>query len=209
MPSSYSVAPCLGFQHRLFTFVGLFSLTFLLLFTLGCGEKPKSQSVVNEEDPEGDFDWVMKRLARRLRPISGGGLNMTDRKITHKLSPPDEKNPHYTATVTVLTKISFLHSKRQTKKAEEKELAEKKTQAELFDPLANDPRTRKEGSERHGLVDIPGTGSRVTGASAASTSMQNLEEESIFHLEYIQGHWQLTEQPEKESQQEWFEYALQ
>jgi len=117
------------------------------------------------------------------------------------LFPPSAENPAYTARVTVTTETFFLHAKRSsTKDIKPKQATE--PAPKFKDPLA-DP-----SDELNKLIDIPGTGPRAPSAAAARIDPLNMETKTVFEMAYVQGHWQLTQQPKLKHEQLWFKYAF-
>jgi len=169
-------------------------------FSCGCADQP-SVAVV-QEDPAGEFEWGMTRLQRALRlfrPSGVDGLNVTERKVEYELIPPDDQNSNYTARVTIVSETSFLHGKRLLQK-EEKSAAQ--AALEFEDPLA------EETDEYRKLIELPGTGPQAPAVAPTRIEPRSLDSKTVFELAYVQGHWKLTQTPEKKHEQLWFEYAF-
>jgi len=187
----------------------LFCLAVTLLFgsgfSSGCGGSkadPPSTAVVHE-DPAGEFEWGMTRLKRALRlfrPSGGDGLSVK-RKVEHELIPPNDKNAHFTARVTVFSKASFLHAKRKPKENKKPDAAQNEKSA-FEDPLA------EKDDEFSKYIDIPGTGPQESIGRAIQIKPRQLDSKSVFDLAYVDGHWKLTKTPEKKYEQLWFDYAF-
>ena len=199
-----------GSQRYALVLLSFFCLAAVFVFAVGCGgPNANQQQAVNKEDPEGDFKWVIRRLDRILRPSRGGGLKVTQPKVEHEIFRPSGEKPYYTARVKVVTEVAFLHKQRQTKKKEIEEPEETKEPGALdplvegTDGLADFGKMDELGS----LVEISGRGAPAPAAATVET--RRMTSEAVFNLEYIEGRWRLTEQPEDEHQRDWFKYALQ
>ena len=175
----------------------------MTLLTSGCGSPaPSEQQAETKTDPEGEFEWGMRRLDRALRVFKPSGVNgmSVTRELNHKLFPPGDQNPNYTAHVTVSSKTLFLHAKR-IRKANENPSANQQEKSEIEDPYA-------EKLTVPDLVDIPGTGSQAPVAAPTRIEPRTIESETLFELVYSEGRWKLSNQPELEHEQLWFEYAF-
>jgi len=176
-----------------------------LMFAVGCGgtvANPKQAAPISEA-PLKEFEWGMKRLERALqlyRPGGSKGLNITDRKLDSQLFPPNDENPTYRARVTITTEIAFMHGRRKsTKEGESNEAPDESP--EIDDPFA------EKSDDWDQLIDSPGTGPRAS-AAAARIETRSLENETIFDMAYVEGHWRLVRQPELKHEQLWFKYAF-
>ncbi len=181
---------------------GCLCLAAIFAGTIGCGsgsDKPPTNVV--QEDPVGEFEWGMTRLKRALRisrPNGSDGVSISARKVVYKLNPPDDKTPHYTASITITSEASFLHAQRKVK---EKEKAKAEKESDISDPLADKDDYTK-------FVDIPGAGPQAPGVAIPILESPTIENKSIFEMAYLNGHWMLTQTPEEKHEQLWFEYAF-
>lgn len=187
-------------------FSSSFAFFLILAATLGCSNQDanKESLAVVEEDPEGEFAWGMERLERTLRlhrPTGAEGI-ITTSTLEHELTPPDDDNPRYTARVTILTKSSFMHGRREFKK-EIKQIKERK--ALEFEDLLDS----KKKDEPIEIVDIPGAGPQASTEFVPSVESRSLDKKTVFDLVYRDGRWQLTKQPELKHELLWFKYAFQ
>ena len=182
-----------------------FFLATMLVTAVGCSDNKSDsrQTVGDQQDPEGEFEWAMTRLERALRqsrPTSTEGL-VTTRDLEYELFPPSDAKPKYTARVTVVSETSFLHGQRESIKKEEKKPEEKA-------PKLDDPIAPKE-DEYAEFVDIPGVGPGAPPVAPTKIDTRRVDAKSVFELEYVEGTWRLAEAPEQKHEQLWFEYALQ
>ncbi|MGI9430107.1 MAG: hypothetical protein ACR2NM_15715 [Bythopirellula sp.] len=205
MPLSSSLTRMATSRRHSLMRVGYLSLATTLVLGLGCGDSQTEplQTTGVQADPGGEFEWAMTRLERALRlfrPNSAEGL-VTKRDLKYEWFPPTDATPNFTARVTVVSETSFLHGRRERVEKEEKP-SEKKA-AKLDDPLA----PKEDGYAE--FVDIPGVGPGAPSAPPTRISTRSLDEESVFEMAYVDGKWELTEQPKLKHEQLWFEYAFQ
>ena len=177
-----------------------YCLAAILTLALGCESHTKQPSAaVVQEAPVKKFEWgmtLLKRVLRKSRPNGAEGLSVTGREVEYELIPPNDKNPNYTAVVTVVSKTSFLHGKPTQKKKRESKAAK---ESEILDPLA-------EKDDYTKFIDIAGTGPGTKPLSRIET--RSLHSKSVFEMTYTNGRWKLNKQPEKKYEQLWFEYAF-
>ena len=179
--------------------VGLLCLAAIQIFVPGCDSSAKQPSVVVKEAPIEEFEWgmtLLKRILRLSRPKGVEGINVTNREIQHELFPPSDKNPNYTAVVTVVSKTNFLPGKFAREKQETPEAAKEFT---IDDPLA-------EKDDYSEYIKIAGTGPGTKPRARIET--RSLDNKSVFEMTYLDGHWKLDKQPAKKHEQLWFEYAF-
>ena len=212
---------CMAASRRALWLAGGVCLATMLASALGCGNNPSkpSQTAKVQQDPEGEFEWAMTRLERALRlnrPTSAKGI-VTKRELEHELFPPSEVEPNYTARVTIFSKASFLHGRREVAK-KEKEQPEPEP-VPLDDPIA--PKDDKYVD----FVEIPHTGPGAPPVAPPKIETRSLDSKTVAELTYAEGTWELTdlklftltaegaweltEQPELKHQQLWFDYAFQ
>jgi len=183
--------------------VGLFGIAMTTMFTSGCGGSSADQRP-KVADPVADFEWGMERLERALRlfrPGSADGLSVTQRKLDYELFPPDGTHPSYTARVTIVTQVAYLHGKLLANKEEKPKIQEEKQ--EIDDPLED------KTDEIHRLLEFPEAGPRAPAAAAPRVETRSTDSIASFELAYAEGHWRLTQAPEKKHEASWFEYAFQ
>ncbi len=175
----------------------------ILLLASGCGESADSESSsVLQADPIREFEWGMTRLKRTVRisrPSGADGILVVDRKLKHKVFPPNDAQPNYTARVTIATETVLLQGRR---KGKEKKIAAPTKESTIKDPLAD------QFEEHRKFIDIPGSGPQASTVASPILETRSIESKSVFELEYIEKHWQLTEVPKVEYEKLWFEYAF-
>jgi hypothetical protein len=178
-------------------------MTAIFSCAAGCGSGSDKQTAnVVQEDPVGEFERGMTRLKHALRisrPNGSDGVSISARKVTYQLNPPDDKTPHYTASITISSEASFLHAQR---KAKEKEKAPAEKESEIDDPLAD------KDDDYTKYIDIPGAGPQAPAVPTPILESPTIENKSVFKMAYLNGHWMLTQTPEKKHEQLWFEYAF-
>lgn len=174
-------------------------------------QPPPRQSTNPAED---SFHWAMERMNHAMEmftPPSGLGLHVK-RTITHKIAPPEDGRPNYTAVVTIAKKSMFDHGEIPTAK-ERKEAKEEKTREaakklgldDPFGPVDEDLATRdplalpEPGSATLGEVDV----------ADPPIPAQELTEKKDYQLEYIENQWKLLTTDIEEHEKLWFDYAFQ
>lgn len=192
-----------------------FALAILLLgaltLSVGCGpEMPVPPPKVFGSTAEEDFDWVMERMKHameRFQPDSSSGLSMK-RELDYELFPPSEKNRRYTARVTMSTRTVFraeapdINAQRRRAKAK-KEAAEIK----LDDPYTM-PGEENADEDAVPIPDIPLANLNNPEIADPRIPIQELKEKKEYLLEYVDGQWRLKTEGLEESEQMWFDYAL-
>jgi hypothetical protein len=195
----------------------LFAAFVLTFFTglVGCQpempQPPRRQSTNPAED--GFYSMIdrMNHAMEMFRPSSGLGLHVK-RTLTHKLNPPGEGRPNYTATITLSTSSMFDHGKIPTAQERQKakddktrEVAKEIGLADPFGPMDEDPAT----------VDpmaIPEPGSATLNEKEVVDPLipaQKITEKKEYRLEYIENQWKLLNDKLEDHEKMWFDYALQ
>jgi hypothetical protein len=182
---------------------------------VGCDpEMPQPPPRQPTNPAEDSFHWAMERMNHAMemfRPPSSLGLHVR-RTITHKVTPPGEGRPNYTAVVTISTKSTFDHGEvptaRERKQAREekaREAAKKMGLDDPFGPVDEDPATRDP-------LALPEPGSATLGEDDVADPpipAQELTEKDDYQLEYIENQWKLLNEDMEKHEQMWFDYALQ
>ena len=153
----------------------------------------------------------MEHAIEMFQPPSSLGLRVKH-TVQHKLFPPKEGKPNYTASVTISTKAVFNHapgpSAKERRKAQEDKAREAAKKLGLDDPfgpsdeerLTKDPLAMDEpGSVEMGSPDI----------ADPVIPAQQITEKKEYELEYVDDAWKLTTDSAKDHERMWFDYALQ
>ncbi len=188
--------------------------TIVLTLPLGCGEsRPAGPNTkINNSSPEGQFDWVIQRLERVVldsHPSPQSGLKVGNRKVSYELFPPDETRPNYTAQVTIVSTMKYVHDgllgtadkEKQRQERQERRRIEKSMEErpEYEDPLAEKFMTQMEElADESSMKVVP----------EASVKSPEMTERNVYELAYRSGRWELTTEPETDHERLWFEYAL-
>jgi hypothetical protein len=182
---------------------------------VGCDpEMPQPPPRQSTNPAEDSFHWAMERMNHAMEmftPPSGLGLHVK-RTITHKITPPQDGQPNYTAVVTISKKSMFDHGEIPTaeerKKAKEdkaREAAKKLGLDDPFGPVDEDPATRdplalpEPGSATLGEIDV----------ADPPIPAQELSEKKDYQLEYVENQWKLLTTDIEEHEKLWFDYAFQ
>lgn len=197
-------------------FAGLF---FVLLTVVGMGsvgcepEMPMPPRRASTNPAEDSFHWAMERMEHAIevfRPPSTLGLSVRH-SVQHKLFPPKDGQPNYTASVTISTKASFNHapgtSAKERRMAQEDKAREAAKKLGLDDPfgptdeemLTKDPLSMDEpGSVEMGSLEV----------ADPAIPAQRMDEKKEYDLEYVDGQWKLMTDSAKDHERMWFDYAL-
>jgi hypothetical protein len=182
---------------------------------VGCEpEMPQPPPRQSTNPAEDSFYWAIDRMNHAMemfRPPSSLGLYVR-RTITHKVTPPGDGRPNYTAVVTISTKSMFDHgqiptakARKQAKEDKSREAAKKLGLDDPFGPVDEDPATRDP-------LALPEPGSATLGSDDVADPpipAQELSEKKDYRLEYIENQWKLLNEDMEEHEQMWFDYALQ
>jgi hypothetical protein len=207
----------LGSSQNPRRFSGLFCawLAVLGVGSLGCDpEMPMPPQRKSTNPAEDSFHWAMERMEHAIemfQPPSSLGLRVKH-SVRHKLFPPKEGKPNYTASVTISTNATFNHapsaSVKDRRKAQEDKAREAAKKLGLDDPfgpsdeerLTKDPLAMDEpGSVEMGSPDI----------ADPVIPAQQITEKKEYELEYVDDAWKLTTDSVKDNERMWFDYALQ
>jgi hypothetical protein len=182
---------------------------------VGCDpEMPQPPPRESTNPAEDSFHWAMERMNHAMemfRPPSSLGLYVR-RTITHKVTPPGNGQPNYTAVVTILTKSMFDHGqiptaeeRKKAKEAKAREAAKKLGLDDPFGPMDEDPATRDP-------LAIPEPGAATLGSDDVADppiAAQEMTEKKDYRLEYIENQWKLLNDDIEDHEKMWFDYALQ
>lgn len=131
------------------------------------------------------------------------GLGLRIRyQLNHRLIPPQTDKDVYRGEVTIVTKSAFNHKNPSPKERQRKGKTKAKPERDELDFPADDPT----GS----FDDVPDL-TTIPPQTTAEIPIgpQEVEETSIFKLEYRDNQWLLVDEPEGNVQKTWFDYALQ
>lgn len=186
------------------------SLLAAMLMLPGCGgpEMPVPPARESTNPAEDDLTWIIERMEHALRmfqPPSNMGLSIK-RDIAYKVIPPSDKQPDYTAIVTVTTKTIYNHGMvASTREREQSKKNATKGDIKLDDPyqLPNE-----EGLDDLG-IDVPSVEQPTREVPAPVIPAQRAVEKREFLLKYVNDQWELQTKDLEESEKMWFDYALQ
>lgn len=192
---------------------------FVLFACFGCdsaGGDAQRLAETPQTSPEDEFEWVIKRLERAVLDFSSterAGLRIGDRKLAHQLIPPSEATPHYTAIVMIssekgylpdqslvtLSKKKIKQDRREAMKRFNEHSGFDDRQSDAFDPITDQLKSQMEevAANRSGPIRTSG-----------DLDIPMLKDEKIYELAYLDGRWQVHSKLETETEQLWFQYAL-
>jgi hypothetical protein len=182
---------------------------------VGCQpEMPQPPPRESTNPAEDSFHWIIDRMNHAMemfRPSTGLGLHVK-RTLTHKLIPPGDGKPNYTAMITLSTSSMFDHGeiptakeRKQAKEDETRKAAKKLGLADPFGPMDEDPATLDP-------MAIPEPGSATLNKKEVADPLipaQKMTEKKEYRLEYIKNQWKLLNDNLEEHEKMWFDYALQ
>lgn len=184
----------------------------VIALCLGCGpEMPAPPPKVFGSSAEEDFDWAMERMKHAMemfRPSSSLGLSVK-RELDYELIPPSEKQPKFTARVTISTRTVFRADTPNTEVLRRRAEAKKEAAKINLDSPFKIPGEEDIGDDAIPVPDVPLAELDNPDIADPRIPTQKLEEKQDYLLEYVDGQWQLKTEELEENEQMWFDYALQ
>jgi hypothetical protein len=178
---------------------------------VGCGpEMPAPPPKAFGSSAEEDFDWAMERMKHaieRFRPASSLGLSVK-RELDYELILPSDEKPKYTAQVTISTRSVFRAdtptSEAQRRRAEAKKEASK---IKLDNPFSI-PGEEDGGDDAIPVPEVPVAELSDPEITDPRIPTQQIKEKKEYLLEYVDDRWRLETRDLEDSEQIWFDYAL-
>jgi hypothetical protein len=158
---------------------------------------------------EEDFNWAMERMEHAMelfRPSSSLGLSVK-RELDYDLIPPSETEVKFTARVTISTRSVFRADSPSAQVQKRRAEAKKEAAKIKLDNPFNIP-----GEERSNdgipMPEVPIAEFENPEIADPRIPTQQLKEKKDYFLEYSGGQWRLKTKDLEESEQMWFDYAL-
>jgi hypothetical protein len=196
-------------------YLAILGLTVLVVGSIGCEpEMPKPPQRQSTNPAEDSFHWAMERMEHAIemfQPPSSLGLQVKH-SVEHKLFPPKEGKPNYTASVIISTRAVFNHAPtaavKDRRKAQEDKAREAAKKLGLDDPFGPSDEERLTGDPL--AMDEPGSVEmRSPNIAEPAIAAQRMNEKNEYDLEYKNDEWQLTTESVEDNERMWFDYALQ
>lgn len=184
------------------------SLLGMVLILAGCDgpEMPAPPPRESTNPAEDDFAWIIERMQHALKmfqPPSNLGLSIKQ-DLQHKVIPPSDKQPNYTAIVTITTKSIYNHGKIPSTRERVQAKDTVNDDIKLDDPY-DLPHEQRDSLR----IDVPSVEKPVREVPAPVIPAQRAVEKREFLLEYVDKNWVLTSKELEKTEKMWFDYALQ